>query len=153
MYEKVMKIPDELVIKYFTLCTDKHPSEIKEIGKQLSAGVNPRDVKMSLAREICSLYHNSAETANAEAHFISIFQKKTAPTDVQVIEVTPTDNLVTIIAKSGKFASNGEIKRLIASGAVKLNGERIATPDAKIPGGAQLSVGKGLMFQLKRISK
>lgn len=53
MYGKVMSIPDNLIIKYFELATDVHPDEITAISDQLQSGsVNPRDVKMKLAKTI-----------------------------------------------------------------------------------------------------
>ena len=46
MYEKVMKIPDNMIIKYYNLCTDLHPDVITEIERRLANGENPRNVKM-----------------------------------------------------------------------------------------------------------
>ncbi len=56
IYEKVMKIPDNMIIKYYNLCTDIHPDEVGEIAKRLEEGENPRDIKMELAYEITKLY-------------------------------------------------------------------------------------------------
>ena len=56
IFEKVMKIPDVLIIKYFNLCTDVHPNEIIRFQSMLENGTNPRDVKMLLAHEITELY-------------------------------------------------------------------------------------------------
>ena len=56
IYEKIMKIPDSLILKYYNLCTDVHPDEVAKLQKMLEDGVNPRDVKMMLALEITGLY-------------------------------------------------------------------------------------------------
>ena len=66
IYEKVMKIPDNLILRYFTLTTDIHPDKIEIIKNDLGNGVNPRDVKMELAREIVKLYYNSEKALSAE---------------------------------------------------------------------------------------
>ena len=52
MYEKCMKIPDSLIIKYYDLCTDEHPDDIKKIEDRLKSGENPRDIKFELAKTI-----------------------------------------------------------------------------------------------------
>ena len=55
MYVKIMKIPDDMIIPYFELTTDVHPDKIANISKLLENGeVNPRDIKMLLARDFIS---------------------------------------------------------------------------------------------------
>ena len=77
MYAKVMKIPDDLIITYYQLTTDVHPDRIRALQKLLENGeVNPRDIKMHLARSIVSLYHTPEEVKEAENNFQAIFQKK-----------------------------------------------------------------------------
>ena len=69
MYVKVMKVPDDLIIKYFTLCTDLHPDKIREIEKNMENGENPRNIKMDLAFEITALYHGQDEARKAQEYF------------------------------------------------------------------------------------
>ena len=77
MYGKVMSIPDQLIIKYFRLVTDVHPDEVDAMEKMLqSSKVNPRDLKMKLAREITGLYHGADAANQAEEGFVSVFRKK-----------------------------------------------------------------------------
>ena len=52
MYEKVMKIPDSMIIKYYNLCTDVHPDDVAKIEERLNNGENPRNIKMELAKEM-----------------------------------------------------------------------------------------------------
>ena len=60
MYAKVMKIPGDLIITYYQLTTDVYPERIRAVQKLLENGeVNPRDIKMHLARSIVSLYHTA----------------------------------------------------------------------------------------------
>ena len=74
-YQKVMEIPDELIVKYYTLLTDVDDEKIKEVEAKLKdESVNPRDIKMDLAREIVSLYHTEEEVEQAEERFKMIFQ-------------------------------------------------------------------------------
>ena len=78
MYEKAMTLPDELIIKYFELVTDIHPDDIEKIKVELSSSdVNPRDIKMRLAKEIVKLYHGEEKALISENRFKNVFSKET----------------------------------------------------------------------------
>jgi tyrosyl-tRNA synthetase len=126
MYTKVMQIPDSLIIKYFQLATDIHPDEIENIKKELEdPKINPRDIKMRLAKEITSLYH-SAEAANlAEESFKSVFQKNQLPEDIPEVSISSADTILDIIIKAKLTSSKSEARRLILQGGVRVNGEVI----------------------------
>jgi tyrosyl-tRNA synthetase len=126
MYTKVMQIPDELIIKYFELATDIHPDEIDKIKEQLERDkMNPRDVKMRLAKEIVVLYHSEKEALEAERYFKSIFQNNEIPEDTPNIKIEAEKNVVDVIAKFIPEISKSQIRRLVAQGGVKINGDRI----------------------------
>lgn len=155
MYEKVMKIPDNMIIKYYNLCTDLHPDEVEKIENRLKSGENPRDIKMELAKEVTSLYHTEEEAKNAEEHFKTAFQKQEAPEDAQEIEINSNETefaniLLDKIMEIGKYKSKGELKRLFQQGAVKLDGERVLdfkeitlTKETSI-----LQIGKGNFYKI-----
>ena len=129
MYEKVMKIPDNMIIKYYDLCTDVHPDEVEKIKERLKNGENPRDIKMELAKEITKLYHGLEEAEKAEEHFKTAFQKQEAPQDAEVIKlenkVDISNEILDKIIALGKYSSKGEVKRLFQQGAVKIDGEKV----------------------------
>ncbi|MFL0247048.1 tyrosine--tRNA ligase [Candidatus Clostridium stratigraminis] len=125
MYVKTMQIPDDLIIKYFELATDIHPDEIDKIKEELKKGVNPRDVKMILAKEITSLYHGEAEAKLSEEYFKSLFQKNEVPLDIPEFKLSPGETLIEILINSNLISSKSEARRLIAQGGIKLNGEKI----------------------------
>lgn len=80
IYEKIMKIPDDKIIKYYELVTDKHPNDIKKIKQALeNESVNPRDEKMKLASEIASLYHSAEEVKKAEEKIYFNLSEKSCP--------------------------------------------------------------------------
>ena len=155
MYTKVMKVPDELIIKYYELCTDVHPDEVDKVKARLDAGENPRDIKMELAKEITRLYHTEEDAQKAEESFKSAFQQQVAPEDTPKLKVIKSENmgnsLVEAILSTGKYASKGEIKRLFAQGAVKLNAEKITdlASITSIENDAILQIGKGNFYKLK----
>ena len=131
IFEKVMNIPDNLIIKYFELVTDIHPDEIEKMKKALTEdNVNPRDIKLQLAREIVSLYHGNNAADEAEERFKQVFQRNEIPDDIKVIEVNKDKfNIADIVVDNNLVKSKNEFRRLVAQGGVKINGERIISLD------------------------
>ena len=155
MYTKVMKIPDNMIIKYYELCTDVHPDEIAKIKQRFLNGENPRDIKMELAKEITTLYHSKEEAEKAEENFKTAFQKQEAPENTkEIIIERNTDNLgnslLDGIMTTGEYKSKGELRRLFEQGAVKINGERITDIKTitKLESGTILQIGKGKFYKL-----
>ena len=128
MFEKVMTIPDNLIIKYFELVTDVHPDKVDEIKNSLENGMNPRDVKLELAREIVELYHGKCAVQSAEQRFKIVFQKRQIPDDIKTVECLISNfNLAEIIVSNGLAKSKNEFRRLVTQGGVKINGEKITS--------------------------
>ena len=155
MYEKVMKITDELIIKYYELCTDVHPDKVDSIKQRLENGENPRDIKMELAKEITTLYHGKELAEKAEETFKTAFQKKVAPDDIPVLKFDSTNQnngvaLIDALMLSGKYKSKSEIRRLMQQGAIRINGERItdASLITDINDETIVQVGKGTFYKL-----
>ena len=149
MFEKVMKIPDELIIKYYDLCTDLHPDKVQEIKNRLEKGENPRNIKLELAEEITKLYHNNEEAKNAKEHFITAFSKGEVPDDVQ--EIIFENSILDTIMKTEKYSSKGEIKRLFAQNAIKVDGKK-ETEYEKLnnkKGEYIIQIGKGNFYKIK----
>ncbi|HFL3855120.1 TPA: tyrosine--tRNA ligase [Clostridioides difficile] len=127
MYQKSMEIPDELIIKYYNLVTDVHPDEVNKIESQLKEGsVNPRDIKMNLAREVVTLYHGEESAKEAEERFKSVFQKGQIPEDIQTIQVKEDGfDLIEVLVSNEIVKSKSEVRRLASQGGVKVNGEKV----------------------------
>ena len=156
IYEKVMKIPDNMIIKYYELATDLHPDAINVIKARLQKGENPRDIKMELAREITTLYHDAVAAVKAEERFKTAYQQQKAPEDVQVISYEDNADafyaLIKAISTSGKYKSNGEIRRLMIQGAVKVNGLKAQKQEdvPEIKDGDIVQIGKGQFFKISK---
>ncbi|MBN8047599.1 MULTISPECIES: tyrosine--tRNA ligase [Paraclostridium] len=127
MYEKAMTIPDELIIKYFELVTDIHPDIVDKIKLDLEENrVNPRDIKMNLAKEIVKLYHEEEKAIEAENRFKEVFQKGQIPNDIKTVDVLKSDfDLINELVKNKLVSSKSEVRRLITQGGVKVNNEKL----------------------------
>ena len=148
MYEKVMKIPDGMIIKYYNLCTDMHPDDVAKIEERLMQGENPRNIKMELAKEITRLYHNEQEASQAEEHFKTAYQKQEAPEDIE--EIKFENSILDTLLKTKKATSKGELKRLFEQGAIKIDGEKITDFQAlnNFEGELIIQIGKGSFYKI-----
>lgn len=127
MYEKSMTIPDELIIKYFELVTDIHPDDLDLIKENLAQDkVNPRDIKMQLAREIVTLYHGKEEALKAEERFITVFQKGNIPEDILTVESSKEAlDIAGILVENELVKSKSDARRLASQGGIKINDKKI----------------------------
>jgi len=127
MYEKAMTIPDKLIIKYFDLVTDIHPDDIEKFKNDLENNkINPRDIKMKLAKEIVRLYHGENEAQKAEERFKIIFQQGQIPTDIDTIIVPKEDfDIARVLVANNIIKSKNELRRLVSQGGVKINDSKI----------------------------
>ncbi|MFR1850147.1 tyrosine--tRNA ligase [Intestinibacter sp.] len=143
-YQKVMEIPDELIVKYYTLLTDVSDENIKEVKSKLKdENINPRDIKMDLAREIVSLYHTAEEVDQAEERFKMIFQMGQKPKDIDTINAEKENfDLIQIVVDKGLVSSKSEFRRLLAQGGVKINDKKI-TKEEFLPKEGELVVQIG----------
>ncbi len=155
MYGKVMSIPDKLILHYFELTTDVPEVELKAIERAfISKSVNPRDLKMRLAREIVTLYHSSKAAEAAEAHFVKLFQKHETPDEIEVLTLKEWPELSSeLVCAAGLAQSMSEARRLIAEGGIKVDGTPLTDPKQHIAAkkeGVLISRGKRMF---KRVFK
>ncbi|WNQ13636.1 tyrosine--tRNA ligase [Paenibacillus aurantius] len=151
IYGKSMSIPDELMIKYYELATDISNEELAALRQGLTDGtVHPRDAKMKLAASFVRMYHGEEAAKEAEQHFVTVFQQRSLPDEIEEVTVPSSEldngkiRLVKLLVTAGLQASNGEAKRSIQQGAVKINEEKNDDPQAEIAlaDGDIIQVGK-----------
>jgi tyrosyl-tRNA synthetase len=151
MYGKVMSIPDSALEIYFELATRYTPAMIIEVKQRIESGINPRDIKMELAREIVSIFHDDDAARRAEQDFVTKFQKRDIPDDIPEHAVNSGTNIVDVIVSLAFTKSKGDARRMIEQGGVTLDGHKIddwkATVDLAQP--VVLRVGKRHFARLK----
>lgn len=118
MFGKVMSLRDDLLIKYFTLVTRIPLTEIQQIQKDLEGGVNPKEIKLRLAKEIVRMYHGEVEAEKAQQNFEQTFSKGEFPENAEVLEVEKEGKLGDALVASGVVDSKSEWRRLVEQGAV-----------------------------------
>jgi tyrosyl-tRNA synthetase len=142
MFGKVMSISDELMWRYYELCTDLSLPDIEALKRSER---NPRDTKADLARRIVADFHSEAEARAAEEQFNLMFRNKQAPDDVEERTVSPGSwKLPRLLVELQLAPSMAEARRLIEQGGVYVDGERAPQTDVDLSGDRSLllQVGK-----------
>ena len=145
MFGKVMSISDDLMWKYYLLCTDLTKPEIDAI----RAENRPMDAKKRLAKTIIADFHSAEEAESAEEEFRRVFSEKQAPADVQEISLPASGEpqfLTKIIVAAGLAESNKDAQRTVAQGGVLVDDRKVDDPRSTIDATAGrsyvLKVGK-----------
>ncbi len=139
MYGKTLSIPDAVIPRWFELATRVPAAELEAVRRELDTGVNPRDLKRRLAREIVREFHGEAAAAAAEADFDRKFVQHEMPEELPVVELDPAALssfqagkgsvlLAQALQAAGLVPSYSEGLRMLRQGAVTINGDR-ATAD------------------------
>lgn len=158
IYGKAMSIPDELMLKYFELVTDFSLEEKKELAAGLEEGsIHPRDAKMKLARRLVEMYHSPEAAEEAEAGFRKVFQQRALPDDMPETTIAASDLtegrmwIIRLLSELKLVSSNGEARRMVKQGAVKINEEKVSDIDAQIllEQGMVVQVGKRKFMKIK----
>jgi len=126
IYGAVMSWPDGFIANTFELMTDTSIEEIEKMRKDMKNDlVNPKDLKMRLAKEITEKIYGKEKSEKAEQDFVTKFQKKDLNMDVSELKVKKEDSLVQILVENGLAESNSDAKRKIQQGGVSIDGEKI----------------------------
>jgi tyrosyl-tRNA synthetase len=151
MFGKIMSWSDSLIISSFELCTNVPMSEINQFTKLLEQGeINPRDLKMRLAKEIITIIHNENKAKVAEQNFIKTFQKKEVPDQIKKVKAGVDDLLIDVLLSNKVVQSKTEFRRLINEGAISIidKEEKITQVD-ELARPAVYRIGKKRFIQIE----
>lgn len=130
MFGKLMSVSDELMWRYLSLLS-KQPGEVlADWRRQAQLGLNPRDIKLRLAREMVDTLHGSAQAELAQQDFIDRFQRQRLPRaeDLSLTVVSAPEGALTLprlLKQAGLVASTSEALRALRQGGVRIDGERV----------------------------
>ena len=146
MFGKLMSIPDALMRDYFLHLTDL---PVDQIDALFTPDAHPRELKDRLARMIVTRFVDAASAAEASERFRRVISNKEVPEDIQEVSIADIledgrVGLLSLIVHLGFAGSNGEARRLVKQGGVKLDGESLSDEKAVLApvSGAVLKVGK-----------
>ena len=147
MFGKIMSISDELMWRWFDLLSFKTTDEINNLRADQMNGKNPRDIKIELAKELISRFHDEESADLAEANFINQFQKKNIPDDIEEVSLVLSEGaipLANLLKDCEMTSSTSEAIRMIKQGAVRIDEKKITDTKHIISSGtsAVYQVGK-----------
>ena len=156
MYGKIMSLSDTLMWRYWTLLTDLRASEIEAMQAEVSSGaLHPMEAKKRLARTIVSDFHDAAAVRDADEGWARQFQRDELPEHLEEVELSAADlgwteaaktiQLAKLLVGLGMAESATDANRKMKQGAVRVEGEPVATPHlalAGLPARLAVRVGK-----------
>jgi tyrosyl-tRNA synthetase len=151
MFGKLMSIPDDLLDEYLRLASTFTGAEIREMTRALEDGMNPMDIKLQLAANITTAYHDTESADRARDHFDRVHRHKGEP-PYESVTVPLVDRLSSLLVATGLATSKSDARRLIQQGAVTVSGERAVddrplTQDAIH--GLRIRVGKRRLVEVR----
>ncbi|MDQ1234940.1 tyrosyl-tRNA synthetase [Paenibacillus sp. SORGH_AS306] len=159
IFGKSMSVPDELMLKYYELTTDISNEDLAKLKAGLADGsIHPRDAKMNLAQNYVRMFHNEEAGVAAKNHFVTVFQQRALPDDIQevVIDESLLENgqigLIKLVMTLGFATSTSEARRSIQQGALKINEQKHDDVNASIElsDGDIVQVGKRKFAKIKK---
>jgi len=152
MFGKTMSLPDSAMPEWFRLAADFDSTELEEIEAGLAAGsLHPGDTKRRLARAVTALYWGDEKTVAAEAEFDQVFKHGGIPDDIEVFSLGQDQKIqVPGLIRDAMGLSGSEARRMLAQGAVKLDGELVEAQELPREAlvGRVLQVGKRRFVRL-----
>jgi tyrosyl-tRNA synthetase len=144
MFGKVMSWTDGMMLPAFEISTDVTSEEIEDFKKQLEGGINPRDIKIRLAKEIVKVYYGEEKANNAEKNFFETFKKGGLPENLEETKTEIGKLLSEVLVEAKVVDSKSEFRRLVLENAVSdaISGEKIKDVNYKIEKEIVLKVGK-----------
>jgi len=126
MYAKLMSVSDELMMRYIDLLSLKSNDEIEQWKSRLKQGENPKNIKDEFTQEIIERFHNLDAYHMAKEDFAKR-SSGLAPDEVKEFQMSKQDNLAIpqILKTINYVASTSEAIRLIKSGGIRVDGEKI----------------------------
>ena len=159
MFGKLMSLPDHAMRSYFETLTDVPEEQLTEFDRKMAEGtLNPRDVKLRMAREIVSEFHNELSAQEAEEAFVRQFSERKLPTDIPDYPLAAPTNVVELIVDAKLANSRNNARELIKQGGVSIfpkgeegEAQRITDFDFTVDviNGAVLKVGKRRYIRIK----
>ena len=143
MYGKLLSIPDAVLTRYAELASAIPTADLPAFAER--AARDPRNAKHDLALDVVALYHGAEAAQAARDFFERTIVRKDEPDEMDELVLDGPAGIVDVVVRAGFAASNGEARRLVQQGAVRLGGEPVtdAQMTVDVSGGpVVLKVGK-----------
>jgi tyrosyl-tRNA synthetase len=143
MFAKLMSISDVMMWRYFELLSLRSLADLAALKKAVEGGLNPRDAKVALGKEIVARFHSAQAADEALADFVNR-SKGGIPDDVAEVALAGAPlGIPQLLKQAGLCASTSEAMRMVDQGGVRIDGAVISDKALKLDAGTfVLQVGK-----------
>ena len=154
-FGKLMSISDSLMWNYFKLLLHRSDEEISEMQTAVKQNkIHPMDLKKLMSFEIIKKHWSEKEAQVAQNQFVKLFQEKDYSAADEILLPKNTENpiwVVDLLKTLEAVKSSSDAKRLIESGAIKINDNQVADFKAQIKwkSGDTIKCGKHKIYKLK----
>ena len=125
MYGKLVSMPDSLMWRYFELLSFRSLEEIEQFKRDVSAGANPRDIKIKLAEELVARFHGQEAAATAHRAAGNRMKEGELPDDLPEVELQAEADMpiAAVLNRAGLVKNSAMARDLLNSGGVRVDGE------------------------------
>ncbi len=134
IFGKTMSISDETMLSYYELLTSEDLSGIKAL--------HPMEAKKKLAVMLTDRFCGRQQGIKAREEFEKVFSAGKLPDDMPQVKMSAPSKISALMVSCGMAKSNNEARRLIESGAVRIDGEKILEDKVIEPVDGVLQAGK-----------
>ncbi len=139
IFGKIMSISDELMWRYFTLVLCLSEPELAQLKSR-----HPREVKDELGRRVVAKFHGAQAGADASAEFARVFSRSELPADISEFRIEERElGVVPLLVRCKLASSNGEARRLVEQGAVRVDDRKVGDPKEVIAVRAGMVIKSG----------
>ncbi len=148
IFGKVMSISDELMVRYYELLSDVDLDTLQRIRDGvagLPGGAHPMESKKALGRELVARFSDEEQARLAEESFVQQFKQKELPDDIPTVEISAGEPIwvCRLLTDAGLTKSNGEARRLVQQGGVKIDNEKVSQADMEVAPQGEIIVQAG----------
>ena len=153
-FGKVMRIPDEALGRYARLAANWSQAETDRLVAGVAAGtLAPMDEKKRIAEAVVTLYHGADAARPAREHFERTIQRGELPSEIPEQRVAGARNVVDVLVAVGFAESKRAATRLVAEGAVRIDGNPVTDPRALWPASAAAVLQVGARKVVRVLAK
>jgi len=147
IFGKLMSISDDLMWRYIELLSFESLATIQRWKREVEEGRNPKDIKVTFAKEIVERFHSKPDADWALEDFQDRHSRGGIPDQIPEISISSNGGSIGIaqlLKQAGLVASTSEAMRMIEQGGVKLNGEKVSDKTLQLQAGSLVvsQVGK-----------
>jgi len=146
MFTKIVSMPDSLIWRYYELLSFRSMEEINKLKQEMSAGRNPKEIKVELAKELITRFHGEAAAASADKSAGNLVEEGVVPDDAPQIDVELEGQedlpVSAIINRTGLVQNSAQAKDMLSNGRVKVDWQVVDAKHRLTVGEYIVQVGK-----------